>query len=555
MNLARRIVNSLFTRGRATEAERWCSEYFRARKPAQAEIDAPLVVIEAVEDLFFYNLLGEVITGLRRVGSVRVTRWASFSFNVDASFSVKNSGRAWLERQLRSRFRWGRLYDALCDLAGRRADHWQGPFVELSCLWRAWGLFRGLRSKDQLAALMVDGVLIGDLVIDTYLRFRPAIEVRLRDWYLFWVLRQALKDIAGTRAFFGRTKPSLYLSTYTTYVQHGIPVRVAVAMGIPAWSFANAQEFGTRLTKDHQLQSRRCASYAADFARLEEQENKIARADTLLGARVSGVADLPTSTMRSAYQVRTQDVPDVYGAAVIFLHDFYDSPHIYHWMVFHDFWEWTCATIDILREAGLPFVLKPHPSQRAESCRDLERLKLKYPDAHFISPDVSNRQLVDAGMSCAITVYGSVAAEMAYMGVPSIACGDNPHASFDAFYLAHDKQEYRALLRGFQNLPRDAERLRRAACAFYYMHNMNATAEALELRKRMFEFYGYVIERLHFANAVFDPEEMARIFASLEGAAGFRSFVAGIAAELDCARASYRLSPKGAQQCLPISRS
>lgn len=551
-NPARRLIKSFASRLHPVAAERWCAGYFRARKPARVKAEAPLVAIEAVEDLFFYDLLGAVVTGLRDLRDIRVTRWASRSLNPGAALSFKGFIAGRLDQLLLSRLRWRGHYDALCDLRGARADQWRMPWVELSCLWRAWRLYRSLTGKDQLAGLSVDGILIGDLVIDTYLRFRPTIEVDLKDRYLFWILRQTLKDIDGTRAWFRRKRPALYLTTYTTYIQHGVPVRVAIAMGIPTWSFANGQQFGQRLTQDHSLQSRRCTGYADGFARLEGQEDKLAQADAILGGRVSGVVDTVTSTMRSAYEVRTQDVPDVRGAAVVFLHDFYDSPHIYSWMVFHDFWEWACFTIETLQEVGLPFFLKPHPSQRPESSRDLERLVRKYPGVRFISSEVSNRQLVDAGMACAVTVYGSVAAEMAYLGVPSIACGDNPHVSFDAFHLARDRAEYVGLLRDFQNLARDAEQLRRQACAFYYMHNLDNTAEALELRDRMFAFYVYVIKELQIGKVVFDPGTMAQILAGLENAAGFRSFVAGLAAELE--RPAHNISPQGAQQCL-MSRS
>lgn len=547
-----RIYQSFASRCRASAAECWCAAWFAARKPAQPRAGAPLVVVEAVEDLFFYDLLGVVVASLRDVRAIRVSRWVSRSLNPGAALSLKGFIAGRLDRLFLSYLRWGRLYDALCDLPGARTDQWLGPWMEVSCLWRAWKIFRALTSKDHLAALSVDGIRIGDLVIDTYLRFRPAIEVDLKDRYLFWVLRQSLRDIAGTRAFFRRQKPSLYLTTYTTYIQHGIPARVALAMDIPVWSFANAQSFSQRLTQDHPLQSRACAGYAAAFAQMPDQKGKLSRADAALGGRVAGIADTATSSMRSAYEVRTQDVPDARGAAVVFLHDFYDSPHIYRWMVFHDFWEWACVTIEILQEAGLPFFLKPHPSQRPESSQNLERLKRKYPGVRFISSDVSNRQLVDAGMACAVTVYGSVAAEMAYLGVPSIACGDNPHVSFDAFHLAHDRTEYRDLLRNFQNLPRDAGELRRQACAFYYMHNLDNTAEALELRDRMFVFYVYMIRELEIGKADFDPATMAGILEGLETAAGFRAFVAELAADLG--NPAHKTSPQGAQQCL-ISQS
>lgn len=526
--ITRCLINPFASRLCVNAAERWCAAYFRIRKPVTPK--GPIVAIEAVEDLFFYTLHGVVISGLRDVRDIRVTRWASRSLNPGAALSLRAFIAGRLDRLLLSRLRWGKLYDALCDMRGARADQWRTPWVELSCLRRAWRLYRSLTGKDQLAALTVDGILIGDLVIDTYLRFRPAIEVDLKDRYLFWILRQALKDIAGTRTWFRRKRPALYLTTYTTYIQHGVPVRVAIAMGIPTWSFANAQVFSTRQTPDHMLQSRRCTGYADGFARLEGQEDKLAQAEALLGGRVSGVVDTVTSTMRSAYQVRTQDVPDVRATAVVFLHDFYDSPHIYRWMVFHDFWEWACFTIEMLREAGLPFVLKPHPSQRPESSRELERLKRRYPGVRFISTDISNRQLVDAGMACAVTVYGSVAAEMAYMGVPSIACGDNPHSSFDAFYLAHDRAEYRELLRGFQTLAADPDTLRRQACAFYYMHNMDCGPQEEYLRARLFAYFVYV-HQIHLGQ-LFEPERMAAVIGGLEEAPGLRPHIDEMAAAL-----------------------
>ena len=530
--MLRKIARLITSRFQRTSAERWCAVYFGAKAATRSHAGkaAPLVVIEGVEDLFFYILHAEIVTTLRGMRNIRVARWAARSLE-PAEFTsplLFIAGR--VNRYVLSRLKWKRLYDAFCDDKGDRADYLRAPWREISWLWRAWRLFRSLTGKDQLASLRVKEILIGDLVIDTYLRFKPAVEVNLRDLYLLLVLRQALKDVDTVRAYFTRARPSIYLTTYTTYIQHGVPARVAVAMGIATWSFANGQEFGTRLTSDHLLQTRRCANYSVDFSGLPDQESKLNQAAILLGGRVSGVADTATSNMRSAYEVRTQDVPDVSGAAVVFLHDFYDSPHIYHWMIFHDFWEWACVTIDILEEAGLPFFVKPHPNQRIESGAELKRLSRKYPRLRFISPEVSNRQLVDAGMACAITVYGSVAAEMAYLGVPSIACGDNPHASFDTFYLATTKEQYRDMVRNFRNLSCDPALMKSQACAFFFMHNMNIGPEELELRDRMFEFFVYMMNLE--AQKSFDPAEMAAILSSLENVAGFQSLVTNMASEL-----------------------
>jgi hypothetical protein len=543
--LARRIVRSVFSRTAVFPLERWSADFWRARAGGrQPSNSPPLVMLEAVEASFFYNLQAQLVCGL---GDVRVGRWVSASLGYSAAASLRDIVATMLDRWLFSGWKWRRLYDVFCSGPCEFAGRWRAPWKEIAYLLRARQIFNGLQSKEQLAALAVDGIRIGDLVIDAYLRFRPSPELNLRDRYLVSVLRQAVKDLDSCRAYFEKTKPSLYLTTHATYIQHGVPARVAVSMGIATWALGNAQEYGTRLSSDHLVQTRRNLNYSRDFAKLKQHEALIGEAAQALGGRLSGVADTVTSFQKSAYEVRTQDVPDVRGAAVVFLHDFYDSPHIYRWMIFHDFWEWTCVTIETLLETGLPFVVKPHPSQRAESLGDLERLAQKYPGVRIISSDISNRQLVDGGMACAITVYGSVAAEMAFMGIPSIACGDNPHASFDAFALATSRAQYLELLRDFPNLSYNAATLREQACAFYYMHNLSDGAEALELRERLFDYVRYMFPLK--PDDPFDPQRLAQLLNGIDATAGFQQLIASLRADLEHRQEPVQ-SSEGAQQCL-----
>lgn len=527
-SLLQKTWNAFARRYRHTPTERWIASRFHEKNQVRGDKSAPLVVVEGVEDPFFFGLQGAMVLGVREIRNIRVARWTSHSLNAGACRSLQEFIAARLYTRIVSRLKWEKLYATFCDVKGDRADRWRAPWRELFWLTGAWRLFRSLKSKEQLAALTVRGVLIGDLVIDSYLRFKPTAEVDLRDWYLLGVLRQAIKDVDGAYAFFRKVKPSLYLTTYATYIQHGIPARVAVALRITTWAFANAQQFGTLLAPDHLVHTKPSGGYQMEFASMPDSDEKMAIAAKLLGGRTSGVADSATANQRSAYEIKIQDVPDVGGAAVVFLHDFFDSAHIYRWMVFHDFWEWACATIEILQEAGLPFFFKPHPNQRDESSRELDRLRQKYPNLRVLSSDVSNKQLVDAGMACAITVYGSVAAEMAYLGVPSIACGDNPHASFDAFHLARDKAEYRALLRDFQNLPRNPQKMRAQASAFYYMHYLNIRPEEQELRDKLIAFYLRLLD-VEAQRTVFVPADLDCAFAELENSAGFRRFVADLA--------------------------
>ena len=53
--------------------------------------------------------------------------------------------------------------------------------------------------------------------------------------------------------------------------------------------------------------------------------------------------------------------------------------------------------------------IKPHPNQIDLSEQALLDLKAKYPKAKWLSSDVSNVNLVNSGISCGVTVYGTIA--------------------------------------------------------------------------------------------------------------------------------------------------
>ena len=87
---------------------------------------------------------------------------------------------------------------------------------------------------------------------------------------------------------------------------------------------------------------------------------------------------------------------------------------------------------------------------------------------------MTNTQLIEGGIVSAITVYGSVAHEMAYFGIPSIACARHPHIAYSFCRTANTKEGYRKLinsLKTMQNL--NASKIRNESLEFYFMHNLN----------------------------------------------------------------------------------
>jgi len=375
-------------------------------------------------------------------------------------------------------------------LAYRQTDFFAVFFhpLEFFTAFKSW---RTLQTKEDLLALVFDDISVGDLIYDFYLRFKPSPTVQLDDFYLFIIIWRAKMYVRMSTKYFKKTKPVFYLTSYTTYISHGIPVRVALRLDVPVFSLGSFSEFFKKVTAESWYHTKDTSQYKSIFYQFEAIPNKLQAAETALQKRLSGAVDLATSYMKqSAYAGHDAEVPPLLGKIVIFLHDFFDSPHIYGSLLFPDFWEWICKTIEILQKNNIPFVIKPHPNQPLETLGDiLEKLKNIYPSIEFISGKFSNTQLVGAGMSAAVSVYGTVAHEMAYLGVPTITSGENPHGSYEFDYRAKSLSEYEDLLIHHAGLATDKSKMREEALSFYYMHNLyphhlsDLRAQIIALRK------------------------------------------------------------------------
>jgi hypothetical protein len=478
----------LLDRYRITAAER---EFFRADRGVVPHKDdsAPVVLVEAVEDHYYLALFACVVARLAIEQPVRAQQFLPRSLRPGSSRSLYHALKSLCFYNVLTDRKWIRLYATFCGSIAYRSTSRLVSRNSIGDLIAARRIWKGLESKDGLLALTIDGIKVGDLIYDTYLRFKPAATVELRSRYLWIVIWQTLRDLRAARSYMFGTRPSIFLTSYSTYIQHGVAARVALAAGVRVFTFGNYQEFYKQLHATDWAHTRNPDDYRVGFTELAEREQKMALARTALAARLTGTIDNATAYMRqSAYSGSAALPAGISGSLVLFLHDFFDSPHCYSWMIFPDFWEWATFTLDLARRARLKVFIKPHPNQIAGSQSIVRQLESAYPEAIWLSASTSNVQLVEAGMACAVTIYGSVAHEMAYLGVPSIAAGHNPHISYPFCHTARDRDEYSRLIIDYRNLSHPPEELRQESLEFYCMHNLSGTRQQTDLQEAVIRF-------------------------------------------------------------------
>lgn len=490
-------------------------------RTTRADAATGVVAVQSVPDKFYFLLFGAIRAHLnshmRGRAELLMVRAVSGATGTGVLAEVKRSAvLAWLLGN-----QWTRAYGTLVNGVAYRCATWAHPLSDVADWFRSRAIWKQIQNQGTDISLRIDGIEVADLLIDSYLRFKPSPEFDVSDPFVRRLVWQALRDVRQAHGYFGRVKPRIYLTSYTTYLEHGIPARVALHHGVSVWSFGSLNRFGKKLSLIDAYHTPDFSGYRQEFEGLDEQDERLMLARQQLENRLSGGIDAATSYMRqSAYGKSDGELPtNLDGAVVIFLHDFYDSPHVYPDLVFIDFWQWICCTIEVLQASGVNFFLKPHPNQIALSNEALGRLREKYPGLQWLLTGVSNVQLARAGMACGVTVYGTVAHELAYLGVPSIGCARHPHHTFDLCRTARTQEEYADMLKTYGVSPLPKEEMQRQALIFYYMHNLHGALPERELNLAYVTFW----KICHSDNAA--DEDVVQGFRRLVGCPAFGRFV------------------------------
>lgn len=311
-------------------------------------------------------------------------------------------------------------------------------------------LFYSVRNKKSLDGLKINGIYIGDLIYSSYIRFREVNEVRYKDFFVYYLIFKSLQIQSNVRTLLKKHKIKFYITSYSSYVQHGVVVREMLNSGVQVYSLGNTKN----VIKKHGSND---ASHKLPYWSYFESSKKLltksmyADAQSILAARMSGQIDRSISYMeKSAYQGEEQDIPSGF-CAVIFLHDFLDSPFDYRYWIFDDLYQWASHSLRLISMSRLPIAIKPHPNQIAGNTKIIEKLKDEFPDLIWLDPKVSNAQLfktIDIGIS----VFGTILVELAYHNKIGIAAGDHPAADFEICYQPKTVAEYDDLLLNVQNL-------------------------------------------------------------------------------------------------------
>ena len=278
-------------------------------------------------------------------------------------------------------------------------------------------------TRSDLEAFTVDGIHLGHLIIDRivqkgHLRIDPVHPE---------LLAMMEKMVARALVFRDELSQRRVEAVITGDIAYspGLPLKTAIAGGVAAFIAHHRQI--RRLDNSRPVSFMDFMDYREGFAALTVLERLRAcdLAEEFLTARfyggkgfsASGAAVWsrdPRLTPRSAAPVRT---------VLVSAHSFWDAQHAGGGFLFPDFFSWLEHLVGLARRSGYRWRIKLHPDQRDVGIGvepQVRALIGDVPNVELVPNDVSNATLMAEGVDLVATVYGTVAMEFPWLGVPAV---------------------------------------------------------------------------------------------------------------------------------------
>ena len=170
---------------------------------------------------------------------------------------------------------------------------------------------------------------------------------------------------------------------------------------------------------------------------------------------------------------------------LICTHDFHDAVHAYGDMIFSDFFDWIKFLANMSKKTDYDWYIKNHPTGTGRvlkyqhyTKKVIDEFIKENPQFKLLPEEYPHKKIVENGIDCVLTGYGSVGVEYALLGVPVInASINNPHKNYSFNLHPKNLSEYEKLLINLDNINLKIDK--NEIYEFYFMRHIFADRDWL----------------------------------------------------------------------------
>lgn len=349
-------------------------------------------------------------------------------------------------------------------------------------------LMGSIKKPDDLIAYHEEGVPLGILVHDHYLRKGCVAQANLSDPALVENLKRGISIYLATKNFFTHFPTALVWADHSVYLNSGVVLQTAVQHGIPCIQISGSTSPvicpvyppKTRIPK-HGVKMAYHVPFE-EFPVLFKRMRPALRGQALIRARramyqhMKGMKKEIVAGGYSPLSLKRRGSESEIGTvhALVLPRDFSDAPNVYGKMLFPENLSWLQFVLAEAQKTKWSWALKPHPNRWGGDGEKMNRLnhsvlgkiRAQFPNVRFLDPQTPYRELIQRGLKTVFTPCGSVGHELPALGVAVVNAGRNPHISYDFNYHPASREELVGLIRRAGRLK--AKKISKLP-EFYYM--------------------------------------------------------------------------------------
>mgnify|MGYP006074144631 CR=1 FL=1 len=325
---------------------------------------------------------------------------------------------------------------------------------------------KSIKFKKDILKIKIHGILIGDLIYDTYLaRYsRPTVDLKNKEFLS--VMNECVGLTLYWVKYFQNNKVDYVIGTHGVY-SYAIPFRIALKFNARSFlvNLHGIKEIKKDIIYEHSVKRVR-KKILGKFNKSEKKKlilnakkelnkiisgNEIIRRDNTL--KISSF----TNNKKSTNLIKPSNKIKV----LISPHDFFDAAHGYgDHELFEDYYEWLKYTFKISLETDYEWYVKTHPDLKGKygdrqrnTRKIINEMLFNYKNICLLPPNYSHKNIISEGIDFVVTCHGSVAYEYSLNNIPAlIASKCNPYEEFKFTINSKNKKDYRNKILNFKKI-------------------------------------------------------------------------------------------------------
>jgi len=305
---------------------------------------------------------------------------------------------------------------------------------------------------EDLIKFKYEGIWLGDLIHDTFIKFTSNPTVNLKHPVLKKIIKKSITTLDFIKKLDKDLKFKTLISPYSSYLSFGPIIRYSLKKDKEVYSCGSLFSYFKKIPTNRPLHSENSLNFMRMFDKLNDKKSKIMISKKQMDRKFSGKKVMSNQYIavntydKKFYKFDDNRLNHLDG--VVFLHDYFDAAHDQDDLIFNNFYEWSEFTFDFITKENLNIGIKTHPNSILESKKTENYFKKKYPNLIWLDHKISNLNIFKKkNIKFGVSVNGSVLYELPYFNKVGISCGTNPTSAFNFNLNAKSIDEYKHYLK------------------------------------------------------------------------------------------------------------